>query len=208
MNLIKYFWIYIITSFIGFIIETIWCYIRNKKIESRKGLIYEPIIPIYGIAGTLLVLISRNFNLNTNKEIFFVGFFVSMIVEFLSSLFQEKLLSTKSWDYSDFPLNVNGRINLLYLLLFGFVTLFLYDIILLPIVEYIFNLKLNNKFKIITLLLLLFNVFDSIISFIAVYRMKERKKENIKSNKFWDIIDSKYTDEYLKKIYPNMVYIN
>ncbi|MBO5121369.1 MAG: hypothetical protein J6C28_06770 [Bacilli bacterium] len=46
-----YLWLFIFGSFFGFVIETIWCLIRWRKLESRKGLIYGHFIPIYGIAG-------------------------------------------------------------------------------------------------------------------------------------------------------------
>lgn len=32
-------------------VETLWCYARWGKIESRKGLIYGPFTPIYGFGG-------------------------------------------------------------------------------------------------------------------------------------------------------------
>ena len=52
----KLVWIFVIGCIIGFIVETLWCYVRWGKIESRKGLIYGPFTPIYGFGGVLLTL--------------------------------------------------------------------------------------------------------------------------------------------------------
>lgn len=41
----KLVWIFVIGCIIGFIVETLWCYARWGKIESRKGLIYGPFTP-------------------------------------------------------------------------------------------------------------------------------------------------------------------
>lgn len=199
-----YFWIFVITSILGFVIETLWCFIKNKKFESRKGVIYEPMIPIYGISGTLIVLVCRLFKLGKEYEIFFIGFLISTFIEFLASLLQEKIFATKSWDYKNFPLNLNGRVNLIYSIMFGLVTLMAYKLVLLPISELFINLNINILFIIISIAMLLFMLYDLSVSAIAVYRMKERKQKVVRETKFWNYIDNKYSDEFLKKIYANM----
>ena len=68
--LIKYFWNLLLGSFIGFIIETLWCMIRWKKIESRKGLIYSPLIPIYGVATLFITILKELLNLNNDKTMY------------------------------------------------------------------------------------------------------------------------------------------
>lgn len=201
-----YMLIFVLGSFLGFIIETIWCLIVNHKIESRKGLIYSPLIPIYGIAALLISLLINFFDFRSSYQIFFVGIVISLVVEYTSSLFQEKFFNTRSWDYSKMPLNINGRVNLKYTLMFGIVSL-IYSNYLLP--------KYNLLFKSINLiilnpgciLLLIFLIYDILISCIACYRMKERKKNIIRTNWFWQYIDQKYNDQYLKKVYANMKFI-
>lgn len=202
-----YFWIFMITSFFGFVVETIWCLLRNKKIESRKGLIYEHLIPIYGLTGVLLVFIIKLLNLSGIYQVFFVGVIISTIVEYISSLLQEKIFCTKSWNYTDFPLNFNGRVNMVYSILFGLISVIFYKIILIPFVKFYFKLKLNKFLIIISIFIALFFIYDCIISCIAVYRMKERKYNKVKDNRFWSYIDNKYTDEYLNKVYANMTFI-
>lgn len=200
-----YFWIFYITSILGFVLETIWCFIRNKKIESRKGLIYEPMIPIYGMSGTLIVLIVNIFQLSSDYEIFFIGMIISTVVEFLSSFLQEKIFATKSWDYKTFPFNLNGRVNLMYSLIFGFVAVLAYNVILIPIANIFLKFDVNIYTLGLTLILCLFMFYDFFISSVAVFRMKERRQNIKRKNKFWRYIDKNYNDLRLKKVYPNMV---
>lgn len=204
-ELLIYFWIFVLSSFLGFLVETIWCFIRYKKIESRKGLIYEPMIPIYGISGTLIVLLVRIFNLSKWYEIFGIGFVISTVVEYVSSFIQEKLFATKSWDYSNFPFNLRGRVNLLYSILFGIVALAFYKLILYPFMELFMNCNINLSLLMTSVIMFCFMIYDFIISLIAVYRMKERKRKIQRKSKFWNYIDKKYNDKFLKKIYANMV---
>lgn len=49
------FWYFIIFSVAGLIIETLFCYITTGNIESRKGLIYGPVCPIYGVGAVILI---------------------------------------------------------------------------------------------------------------------------------------------------------
>ena len=67
---IKYVLNFIIGSFIGYIIETIWCIVHWKKIESIKGLIYSPLIPIYGFATVFITVLKESFNLNNSISYF------------------------------------------------------------------------------------------------------------------------------------------
>ena len=93
-SLINYFWNFVIGSFVGFLAETIWCIIRWKKIESRKGLVYGYFIPIYGIATVLISFVIEKLNINNYGLFFIFTFIICAIVEYISSLFQEKCFLT------------------------------------------------------------------------------------------------------------------
>ena len=206
-EILCYFWVFVLTSFLGFLVETIWCYLRYKKIESRTGVIYEPLIPIYGIAGILIMFIIKIFEMSKWYQVFLIGFVISTVVEFITSFLQEKIFATKSWDYSSFRFNLFGRVNLLYSILFGIVALFSYEVFLKHFLSFYENLNIIIHFIILSICLFIFMVYDFTISFVAVYRMKERKRNIERNNKFFNYIDNKYTDDYLKKVYANMVEI-
>ncbi len=204
-RIISYFWLFLIGSFLGFIIETIWCLLRNKRFEWRKSLIYEPIIPIYGLSGLIILLVCNYLQVKTSLEIFLVGFVISTIIEYVASFLQEKIFGTISWDYSDFPLNLGGRVNFLYSVLFGLVATIFYKSILYPINEYFLSINLTSTVIALFVISVTFFINDVIISFIAAFRMKERGNNIKRTSYFWHLIDNKYNDEYLKKIYPNAV---
>ena len=200
---IYYFWHFIIGSIFGFLIETIWCLIKNKKYESRKGLIYGPFTPIYGLATLSLSIIINLFNLNSNLKIFLLGFIVSSIIEYISSFIQEKVFHTKSWDYSNFPLNINGRVNLIYSIVFGLVSILWYKLFF-NIVNSILNL---NYIYSISFLLIVFIFYDIFISIFACLRYYQRKSNKLVNNKFWKYFDRKYPDKVIKKIFANAEFV-
>lgn len=186
--------------------ETVWCLIKNKKIESRKGLIYGYYIPIYGIATVLISLVVENFNVNNLWLIVLITFTVCFAVEYLSSIFQEKCFGMKSWDYSKMVLNINGRVNLIYLLAWSFLGILwakYYAIVLKFIFATLIKFKVLNLVAIVYFIYMILNCF---ISIIACTRQKARKMGINTGNRFELWIDKHYNDEYMKKVYANATF--
>lgn len=201
-----YFWNFIICCVFGFIMETLWCILKNRKYESRKGLLYGPFIPIYGIAGMVLAIVITELDISALYLIFMLGFVISTVIEYIASYLQEKIFNSKSWDYSNFPLNLGGRINLLYSILFGLASLIWY------ISCYELSIKLFNKINYglmegVSILLFIFMLYNILISCIAMYRTKERRNKIERTGRFWQYIDRKYPDEKVLKVYANMDFI-
>lgn len=203
LNFYKQFWVFFIGCFIGVVIETIWCLIRFKKLESRKGLIYGPFNLVYGFGALVMTLALSWFNNMRDLSIIAFGALIGAVYEYLCSVFQDKFLGSVSWDYKDFPLNLNGRINLLYCFFWGLLAL-LWVKDFYPRLSALIEMIPNEYGITLTWICLIFIIFDSIISACAVYRMS-RRLENVKpKNKFWEYIDNYYPDDKLRKIYPNM----
>lgn len=201
--LIKYFWLFITGSFLGFLLETIWCLIRWHKLESRKGLIYGHLIPIYGIATMFISMLVEIFNLKNYGLFFIVTFLICAVVEYLASVIQEKCFGTKSWDYSTMKGNLHGRINLIFLVgwsLVGILWCQYYPTILNFIYQILNSI---NLLKEITLIFFIIILYDCYISITASYRQKLRRRGIKPQNKYEAWLDQKYSDERLLKIYAN-----
>ena len=56
-----------------------------------------------------MILSLQHFNQNNNR-LFWGGFIVGSIIEYVVSWIGEVILNVKWWDYSNMPLNLNGRI--------------------------------------------------------------------------------------------------
>ena len=132
-----------------------------------------------------------------------ITFFISAIDEYLSSLFQEKCFGTKSWDYSNMKGNINGRINLLFLLgwsIIGILWCKYYSNILNTIFSLLNNINLLNEITFICFILL---IYDCYISIVASYRQTSRRRGIKPRNKYEKWLDKKYNDEFMQKIYAN-----
>ena len=113
----KHFLLFIFYSFVGWVLEEVHESIRERKLVNR-GFLVGPICPIYGFASIVITnYISRY------KEDFIVMFILSVvlcgILEYLTSLLLEKIFKVRWWDYSDMKFNIDGRVTLINLILFG-----------------------------------------------------------------------------------------
>lgn len=203
MNLfIRFFWIFMLSGFLGFLIETVWCLIKWHKLESRKGLIYGHFILIYGIAGVFIAAVVELLHITKAILVFLVIFLISGVVEYLCSWFQEVCFGTTSWDYSKKKLNLNGRVTVEYLVMFGIVGV-LWCKIYPSLLKILFGLFSNSVLVVITIALLVFMIYNCFISYVASSRQKGRREGIKAKNKFEMWLDRKYTDVFLAKVYPN-----
>ncbi|MFQ6896687.1 MAG: putative ABC transporter permease [Turicibacter sp.] len=198
------FWIFFIGCFLGVVIESIWCVLTRGYYESRSGLIYGPFNLIYGFGALLMTIGLNPLQHKKNKTIFFFGFMIGTVFEYICSYFQELWFGTVSWDYSHFLFNLNGRVNLLYSCFWGLLSLawmkWMYPYLLIEI------RKIPKKIgHLLAIFLLIFIIFDSAISALALERQAERRHDVPATTQLDTFLDYHYPDERLLKIYPNMI---
>ena len=103
-------------SFLGWVWESVFCTLRGGKWE-RRGFLFGPVCPIYGVgavAGCALVdaLVFFGAPALSWWQVILVSFFGSIVLEYSTSWALEKLFHAYWWDYSNMPLNINGRVCL------------------------------------------------------------------------------------------------
>lgn len=108
---------FIFYSFLGWIMETCYCSICERRLVPR-GFLYGPICPIYG-AGVLLMILFFT-PLKSNLLLFYVVAVVVMSSwEYFVAWLLETTTHVKYWDYSQFRFNLKGRICLWVALVWG-----------------------------------------------------------------------------------------
>ena len=117
VNLVLLFFVY---SCAGWCMEVILKYRQYNRFINR-GFMTGPILPIYG-SGAVLITVAVDALArydNSWGTIFFTSFFLCGTVEFLTSWLMEKRFHARWWDYSQKPMNLNGRVWIGNLILFG-----------------------------------------------------------------------------------------
>ena len=136
------FWIFIIGSISGYVFEMLVVFFQKGFFETRKGLIYGPFIPVYGIRAVIYYTILKNMQNKGYLKIFLITMILGGITEYVCSYIQEKVFGTISWDYSYLIFNINGRTSLLHCTYWGIAGVLFTKYI----IQFIENLKLKlNK---------------------------------------------------------------
>lgn len=201
-KLVKVFWVFIIGSVIGYVLEMIVGLVQNGHFVSRQGLLIGPFIQVYGLGFVTYYLVISKIKDKNNVKIFILSMILGGVIEYLFSFFQEKLFGTISWDYSNLPFNINGRTSLLHFLYWGTGGV-LFVKFILPYIDGLDNLYKYKAYKIITSFLIVFICFDIIISGLAGIRCLERRRNMEAKNDIDVFFDVYYPDSKLKEIYSN-----
>lgn len=206
INFYKLFWVFFIGSILGVVIETIWCFITTLKFQSRSGLIYGPFNLVYGFGNVIITLCLYWLRKKRDLWIFLGGVFLGGGYEYLCSWTQQRIFGTVSWDYSKMSFNLSGRINLTYCFFWGILAI-LWVKHLYPEMSKLIEKIPNKSGIILTWVLVVFMIFNTVISASAVYRQSERHLGVSAANSFEVFLDKYYSDTFLQKVYPSMIYV-
>ncbi len=157
-NLFLYFILY---SFLGWVMETCYCSIVERRLVAR-GFLYGPICPIYGGGVTLMILFFTP--LKQNLALFYVVAVVVMTSwEYFVAWVLEVTTHVKYWDYSNFRLNLKGRGCLWVALTWGVLSYIVIFFIHPPIQELVENLPVWLEFMLCGAFLALLSV-DAVLT--------------------------------------------
>ena len=201
-NFYQYIWIFISGCYIGYGVETLWCLIKHGFIESRKSLVIGHLSVAYGMGAVLLTLILVHFQNAKLWKIFAIAFLSGTITEYICSLGQEILFGSVAWDYSHLPLNINGRVCLIYSLFWGVLGVVWVKLVI-PLLNKCFEKIHIPHEKAIIWAFIAFFVFDGVLSASAALRMNERAQGAEPSNRVESFLDKHYDDTTMRNIYAN-----
>ncbi len=200
---------FVIYSVVGYIIETIFGIITKGVWESRQSFLYGPFCAIYGLGAAIMIMFLHKYSKNYTR-LFIGGFIVGSIVEYLVSWIGELLLGVKWWDYSDMPLNINGRICVYFSIFWGFLALYLiasFNPRIDRLINWIKNKLSVNALKVLTTTVTFVLLIDCIVTGIALsfflIRMVNNYDLNVPNK---EIIIHKYEDIYKDEKLSNFIY--
>lgn len=178
MIVFKLFLLFIMFSFVGWMLEVLTV-LKKQKVLVNRGFLFGPYCPIYGFGGLLIIILLKKYY-SEPYVVFIFSIFIAFILEYTTSLVLELLFHDKWWDYKNEKYNINGRVCLETLIPFGFISLVgLY--VLYPFLMFIINLFSNKVLIIVTLLLFFLYMIDSAST---IYLIINLKKINYKYDHF------------------------
>ena len=178
--------LFLVYSFLGWIIEVVFTLFSEHKFINR-GFLIGPLVPIWGTGAILITLILKPqdslFNLVISSA--FIGTFLEYVVNYL----MEKIFKVRWWDYSHLPFNINGRVCLGSSCLFGVGGVLVVKMIN-PFLIRTFSMVKPSYFCIIIMVLIMLVLVDFCVSFNIIHKLKVSA----------DLVRKDYTEEISKKV--------
>ena len=165
---VLYFTIY---SFLGWMCESTYCSIGQKKLVNR-GFLNGPFCPIYGFGALLVISILSPF-VNNIPVLFIASIIVTSTLEYITSYVLEKIFHMSWWDYSTYKYNINGRVCLQNSLMFGLLSLFVMLVIHPAINDFVASINTKVAFA-LSVLFATYFIVDTIITAGTILHLNER----------------------------------
>ena len=194
--------LFFIGSFLGDLVETIFCYVRSGVLMSRSSVVYGPFSIVWGFGCALLTAFLYKYRDKSDRYIFVYGTVLGGAYEYICSVLSELVFGTVFWDYSEIPFNLGGRINLLYCFFWGIAAV-VWPKILYPILSsWIEKLPVRTG-TVLTWVMVVFMTVNMAISALALYRYDTRREQPEAQNGLERFLDTHFDDARMEKIYPN-----
>lgn len=129
---------FILYSFLGWVVESIYMSICNRRLKNR-GFAFGPFCPIYGCGGVIGNMIMHPLSGHL-IGLYLFGAVLATVFEYLVGILMQRLFHEVWWDYNEKPFNYKGIICLESTLAWGF-----YAII---IVRFLNNRMMNLVYRV------------------------------------------------------------
>ena len=210
INIILLFFIY---AFAGWCMEVVLKYIQYHRFINR-GFLTGPVCPIYGCGAVLITVVIGNLASVEYGVVmtFALSFVICGAVEYFTSLILEKIFHARWWDYSQKPMNLQGRIWIGNLLLFGVAGVAIIHI-LNPAIYKVLGLFTLKTREVAAIILLVIFVLDFVISYfvlklvkVSVDSSEADNTEEISKEVRQLLTNKSYFYSRFAEAYPDVVY--
>jgi uncharacterized membrane protein len=200
----KLVWLFMISAFLGDIIEMIFCYVTSGVLMSRSSVVYGTFSIVWGLGVVVLTMMLHKYRDREDRYIFLFGTVVGGAYEYICSVFTELVFGTVFWDYSKIPFNLGGRINLLYCFFWG-VAAVVWIKIIYPFLSGLIERIPKKAGSVLSYCFLMFMAVNIVVSGAALGRYAERKSGIPAENSIEVMLDDRFHDQRMERIYPNAI---
>lgn len=199
----KLVWVFLISSFLGALIEMCYCRLLDGYWMSRSSVLYGPFSFVWGFGAVVLTVSLQPLAGKADRYVFLAGFVIGGVYEYLCSVFTELIFGTVFWDYSEMPLNIGGRTNVMYCIFWGLLAVFWTKILYPPMSKAIEKLPALVG-KVTTWVVALVMLCNGLLTAGAMIRCTARQTDPVADNAFETFFDETYDDAWMARRWPNM----
>ncbi|MBQ8597098.1 MAG: hypothetical protein IJ409_04835 [Lachnospiraceae bacterium] len=185
--------------FFGWVFESAYVSLKNRKFVNR-GFMNGPFLPIYGTGAIMMLVVSMPFQ-DSILLTYLAGCVGATVLEFVTGAAMEALFKVRYWDYSSQKFNYKGYICLSSTIAWGFLTIFMTEILHTGVERMVLALP-YSVISVITMVVTVYITADFTLSFKAAMDLRnvliglEKAKEEMERiQKRLDVIIAVVGDE-------------
>lgn len=197
------FWVFMAGSVLGFIVEGIWCVLRKGAWENHAATVWGPLCLVYGIGALALYIMAMYSQGQRASRQFFLCGLAGSAVEYFTSLFQEIFFGSRSWDYSEHYINLNGRVSLRMTLMWGVLGLAFIRWVL-PALQAALAHMQGQGWHMVCVALSCWLAVNLLVTGAALGRWKERQQGISPGNRVEISLDKHFPNTRMEAIFNNM----
>lgn len=202
------FLLFIMYSFMGWLVEVLGSLIQKKKFVNR-GFLIGPYCPIYGMGSITMILLLSRYT-DDIITLFIMCILLFSILEYSTSYIMEKLFKARWWDYSQKKFNINGRICLETMIPFGIVGVFVMYIVN-PMFLHALNSLPDIILTLFTIVIGILFIIDICVSVnvitnlkVTARKIKQDSTEEITTKVKEVLLNKNYIKSRLVKAFPKL----
>ena len=203
LTLFRLFWLFVLSSFLGDLIEVAFWALTRGELVSRSSLLWGPFSLVWGLGAVVLTLALHPLQGQNNLVLFTAGALLGGGYEYLCAWFQEWAFGACFWDYSHLPFNLHGRVNLVFCLFWGLAAVAWIRVIL-PLFSLWIHRIWKGHTRLLTGLLAAFLLVSTTLSAAALIRIGQRQDGIPAYNPVQTFLDERFPDQRLQERYPYM----
>lgn len=203
LNFFNIFWVFVIASIVGLIVEVLYHALVFGGYQDRAGLLWGPFSPIYGFGAVLMTIALNRYWNKSGIVIFLVAGLIGAAFEFFVSYFMETAFGVVAWDYSGTFLNIQGRTNFAFFCAWGLLG-FMWIRHILPIVLNAVDaipLKLRAA---LTVAFALFMIADGVMTLVTMDCWYKREAGQTPTTAVDIFCAEHYDDAYMANRFQSM----
>lgn len=197
------FWLFLIAGVVGDLVEVVFWLVTRGELTSRSSLLYGQFSIVWGAGAVLLTLVFRRMDQRSTARIFLTGTALGGVYEYICSLIQELLFGACFWDYRHLPLNLNGRVNLVFCLFWGAAAVLWVRTVCPALCRLVGRIP-REQGRRIAMGAAAFLMFSTVVTTAALGRMERRREGEPALGAVSRFLDAAFPDGVLHARYPNM----
>lgn len=205
LNFFNLFWIFVVCSFLGLIIETIYhmAVVEPGVYQDRAGLLFGPFSPIYGVGGMLMTMALNRFHKASLVVVFFVSAVIGGAFEFAVSWFMQFAFGIVAWDYTGTFLSIDGRTNGMFMAMWGVLGMFWIKLCLPWMLKLVNRIPWNWRYT-LTAICAAVMIVDCVMTLMALDRWYQRETGVQPDNAISQFIDDHFDNSYMEHRFQSM----